>query len=354
MRDRLLPTLLAAVFAFGCTSKEFQGGGSSGAPSGGSAGSAGAAGSGAGGRGGAGGNVTGGSAGTPGCTCAPTEYCRGGECLACAELSSLDFGPPELLLDDPQMPLRFPRPADTPGSLFYRAGAEGMARIFHTPNTSMLGALAGNPDVTQQSGALFVAALDRGYNVIFDEINQGTRTARAASWNGATLGSQMEMPPPLSPGGFEDYSVAAATASGRLFWMSSRDLERRLRTGVVETGDGVAVTLDVPKRAGSGTCEWFGNDATPWVTPDGRRMLFRSFPLDDACQPLDSDTTDLFVVPLEPMSGTPSSDAIALASLNEVGFTDTDPSLSPDLCTLYFASDRGSPSDFKLYRARRR
>jgi hypothetical protein len=357
MRDRSLEALLATVLALGCTSKEFQGdGGSSGSPSGGSAGSAGVTGgAGTGGSGGVGGNVAG-SGGTPGCSCAPTEYCRGGECLACAELAVLDFGPPELLLEFARTPLRFPRAAETPGSLFYRVGSDGSGQIHYTPNMSTLGALVGSADVNQQSGALFVGALNRSYNVIFDENNQGTRTARAASWNGTTLGAQMEMPPPLSPGGFEDYSVAAATATvnGRLFWMSSRDDVRQLRTGGLGTGESDAVTINVPKRVGSGTCEWFGEDATPWVTPDGRRMLFRSFPLNDSCQPLDAETTDLFVVPLEPTSGIPSFDAVALASLNEVGFTDTDPSLSPDLCTLYFASDRGASSEFKLYRARRR
>ena len=291
----------------------------------------------------------------PSCTCAPTEYCRNGECLACAELSTLDFGEPELMLDSPQLSLRFPRDGGAMGSLFYRAGDEGSGHIHYTPSSTTLGSLVGNPDVNQQSGALFVSELDQTFNVIFDETSQGNRTGRAAAWNGTTLSAQMEMPPPLSPGGFEDYSVAAAGTTGRLFWMSTRD-GTALRTGVIESGNGDIVTIDVPKRTGSGTCVRIGDDATPWVTPDGRRLFFRSFPLDDACQPLDAATTDLYVVPLEPTTGMPVQPARALASLNEVGTTETDPSLSPDFCTLYFASDRGSAgnADFKLYRATRR
>ena len=291
----------------------------------------------------------------PSCTCAQTEYCRNGECLPCAELSTLDFGEPELLLDSPQFSLRFPRDGGAPGSLFYRAGDDGAGHIHHTPSSTTLGSLVGNPDVNQQSGALFVGGLDPTFNVIFDETNQGNRSARAALWNGTTLSSQMEMPPPLSPSGFEEYSVAAAATTGRLFWMSTRD-GTALRTGIFESGNGDIVNIDVPKRTGSGTCVRDGADATPWVTPDGRRMFFRAFPLDDACQPLDAATTDLFVVPLEPTTGMPVQPALALASLNEVGTTDTDPSLSPNFCTLYFASDRGSAgsSDFKLYRATRR
>jgi hypothetical protein len=84
-------------------------------------------------------------------------------------------------------------------------------------------------------------------------------------------------------------------------------------------------------------------------------MFFRSYPLGDTCSPLDAGTTDLFVVPLEPSSGMPAQPALALASLNEVGASETDPSLTPDFCTLYFASDRTAPgsSEFELYRARR-
>lgn len=291
----------------------------------------------------------------PGCSCAPTEYCRGGECLPCAELSTLDFGDPVLVLDDPGLSLRFPRAADTPSSLFYRGGNDGAGQIHYTANASALGPVVGEPNVNQQSGALYVAALGRSYNVVFDQTNQGMRTARAAIWNGTTLGASMDMPPPLNPGGFDVYSIAAATTTGRLYWMSTRD-GLNLRTGVIGGGEDTVVDVQVPKRTGTGTCPLSGTDATPWVTPDGRRMFFRSLPLDDACQPLDAATTDLYVVPLEPSSGLPSQPALALASLNEVGVTDTDPSLTPDFCALFFASDRNSSgnSDFKLYRANRR
>jgi hypothetical protein len=85
-------------------------------------------------------------------------------------------------------------------------------------------------------------------------------------------------------------------------------------------------------------------------------MFLRAEPLDDACQPLEAGATDLYVVPLEPTTGMPTQPALALASVSAVGSTETDPSLSPDLCTLYFASDVGSTGrqDFKLFRAPRR
>jgi hypothetical protein len=357
MRDRLLPVWLALGLFFGCGGNEFHGdgddassgSGGSGAVGGMTGGSSGTAGMPAGGTGAVGGSGT-------GCSCAPTEYCRSGDCLPCAELSTLDFGDPLLVLDDPERSLRFPRAADTPSSLFYRAGNEGAGELHHTPNASALGPVIGDPNVNQNSGPLYVAALGRSYNVVFDQTSQGMRTARAATWNGTTLSASMEMPPPLSPGGFDDYSVAAATSTSRLFWMSTRDDNVLIRTGQLGGGDGEVVNVRVPKRTGTGDCPLSGTDATPWVTPDGRRMFFRSLPPDDACQPLDAMTTDLYVVPLEPQSGVPTQTALALSNLNEVGVTDTDPSLTPDFCALYFASDRNSPgnSDFKLYRANRR
>jgi hypothetical protein len=213
----------------------------------------------------------------------------------------------------------------------------------------------GNNDVRQQSGLLFVGELGRSFNVVFDETSDAGRIMRAATWNGGALTGETDLPAPLSPGGHDDYSAATATSLGRLFWMSTRDDLLTLRTGVIDTGDGdVILEIDVPTRSG-GTCPRDGDDATPWVSPDGRRMFFRSFPLSDDCQALDAATTDLFVVALEPSSGIPPLPALALDSLNEVGSTETDPSLSQDFCAIYFASDRGAPgTDFKLYRAPRR
>jgi len=52
--------------------------------------------------------------------------------------------------------------------------------------------------------------------------------------------------------------------------------------------------------------------------------------------------------------GTPQIAATPLASLNNTGgmSSESDPSLSPDFCTIYFASDSGT-GDFDLYKAQR-
>jgi hypothetical protein len=201
-----------------------------------------------------------------------------------------------------------------------------------------------------------VDGVDPRFNLIFDQISSGERHVRGATWNGSALTAETEMPSPLSGSSWQEYSPAAASVTRRFYWMSTRDNMLELRTGVIETGEDEVVTIEVPKRVGTGTCPLPGNDATPWVTPDGRRMFLRAEPLDDACQPLEAGATDLYVVPLEPTTGMPTQPALALASVSAVGSTETDPSLSPDLCTLYFASDVGSTGrqDFKLFRAPRR
>jgi hypothetical protein len=237
--------------------------------------------------------------------------------------------------------------------MFYRIGPEGSGHFLYV-SSSGDSASAGGPPGSQQSAPLFVDGIDSRFNFMFDQSQNGTRYVRSATWNGGWT-NEAEMPPPLSPGGFEDYSPAAATGTGRLYWMTTRDGSVALRTGRIGTGEGDVISIEVPKRNGSGTCQRSGSDATPWVTPDGETMLFRSNPYDEACQPVEN-ATDLFVVSLDPNSGTPTGPAAPLTSLNGVGTTETDPSLSPDFCTLYFASNVGSSDGlgFKAYRAARR
>ena len=368
MRCRSLSAGLVVVAALGCSGKKFTAkgaeagdGGTAGSGMGGTTptgGTSGDAGTGTGGSGGmAGTDPSGGSGGMP-CTCPPTRYCRNGECLACDELSLLDFGAPELLLDHPSASIRFPRTGDTPDSLFFRAGDEGAGQLWYTANTREPGAFVGNAAANQQSGALYVGGLDSRFNLIFDETSNGARNVRGATWDGTSLTPTIALPSPLGGSNWEEYSPAAATGvTRRLYWMSTRDPpDIRIRTGELDSGDQIPVTIDIPKRLGSGTCPLVGSDATPWVTPDGRRMFLRAYAFDDTCQPLEAGATDLFVVPLEPSTGMPSQPAAQLASVSAVGSTETDPSLSPDLCTLYFASDVGSAGspDFKLFRAPRR
>ena len=59
-------------------------------------------------------------------------------------------------------------------------------------------------------------------------------------------------------------------------------------------------------------------------------------------------------MPLSKDTGLAAAAAIALSSLNTIGggSNESDPSLSTDSCTIYFASDSGTASS-DLYRAQR-
>jgi len=85
----------------------------------------------------------------------------------------------------------------------------------------------------------------------------------------------------------------------------------------------------------------------------GTLLLFSNASLDGDCKANDGGATDLFAAPLG-KDGLPLAAATALSSLNNTGgmSQETDPSLSPDACAIYFASDNGT-GDFDLYKAPR-
>jgi hypothetical protein len=120
--------------------------------------------------------------------------------------------------------------------------------------------------------------------------------------------------------------------------MSTRDGPATLRTAPHGTGQEVPFDLQIPDN--------------------GSLMLFSAPAVDAQCAPLDGGAPDLYAVPLAPSSGLPLTSAVALATVNRTAdnSSETDPSFSPDLCRIYFASDGGQAGghDFRLYRAGRR
>jgi hypothetical protein len=353
-------------------------GGTSGA--GGVAGSAGASGAGLVGMGGvaatagtgAAGRATGGgrggesSAGTGGagnCACGAGEYCRAGTCYDCADLGQLDFGEPEEILDDEAGDLRFPRQGATDGALFFTRVRAGGSELWYLPE---LGASApvslaevGTP--SRAGLAYFGDPGGLGFDVLFDEVGADAhRSIHAAGWQSDMLVNATDAPSPLSAGGFDDYSVAFASTPRRAYWMTTRDGAPTLRTGTLGSGDVMPVDAMVPAQTGGGVvCPRQGDDATPWVTRDGKVMLLSALPLDDACASVDGEASDLYVALLDATNGMPRANAtVAVSAVNRSTdrSSETDASFSDDLCTLYFASDGGDAGghDFRLFRASRR
>jgi hypothetical protein len=358
-----------------------SGGGTSGAAAGGGgrialAGMAGGAGASgrrgfAGGGGlGAGGSNAGGEAGIAGsagagdvCQCGVSQYCRAGTCLDCSDLSQLDFADATELLSYPGAGsgLRFPREGSAPGSLFYTLVTPSVSELWYTSDVAASPGMAIGASTDARFGLDFFGDPGTlGFDVLFGEAaSDGRRSIRAATWQASMLGSVVDAPPPLQPfdQGSDDYSIAFARATERTYFMTTRSGSVELVTGTLGSAQADAVVLALP-AAGGGTCPRTGDDATPWVTPDGRLLLFSAPPVDPSCQLVDGSATDLYVALLNSMTGLPLATAVPLVGVNlsSGDSSESDASFSADLCTLYFASDGGTAQghDFRLYSAARR
>jgi hypothetical protein len=371
--------LIAAALLGACSGDAFSAdpGGSDAAAGAGGASGTGGAGGGAGdaGRGGAsatagvaGGTTTdaGGGAGGGGCACSPGEYCAEGDCLPCNGIGRFEFGVPELLgAFTMDASLRFPRAYGAAGLTFTAAATLAQPVVWMTQD---LAASAGSPLAEAdgpgaESAPVWFAALPdsplgKGPTLLFDRealVGDADRDLYALEASGATYGSADLLPPPLNLPGASDFQIAIAPDKGRAWWHSTR-------SGTVEllTASTGALTAEVVAPAAatpSGTvCAILDVDVTPWAMPDGRLLLLSAAPVDDDCNPLGGGAArDLYAVHVSSASGQPVVPAAPLGAVNEPGADDTDPSLSADLCWLYFASDRANPGArrHRLYRAPR-
>jgi hypothetical protein len=369
--------LSALLFAAGCGGSQFT----AQASAGGSAGesnatdSAGAAGEAEGGT--SGGGVGGGAAGTAGvagsagkpataCDCAKGSYCQDGTttCRKCSDFSLLEFAAPEKLATVSQNAAgkeRFPRAASVGLDLFYRAGSDLKQSIWYaaSPVSGVGKQLIGAVGIV--SGPLFAPGFTT-QNFFFDRADAmtGLRQIMAGVWiGGALTGAADAVPAPINAasGAKDDFSVAIAADVKRVYWMSARNKNPEpdlVWTTYSATGSAPEPTvLNLQVQAGAGKCARLGDDATPWVNAAGTLLLFRSESMNDNCEANDSGAYDLFATPLG-KDGLPLGPGVALSALNNTGgmSTETDPSLSQDSCTIYFASGIGQ-GDFDLYRAAR-
>jgi len=323
---------------------------------------------------GAGGNAEGGSSGdesgsggdmpsaggggkpTVGCDCTVGEYCQDGttKCRKCADFSRLEFGTAQKLGTLALSIERFPRSAGIGSQLFYVSGAPDQARILYTAAPVSGAGVTLTPPTQVESGPLYV----NGYaeqNLFFDRQQPDGRKLMMATWTAPDLRTADALvPAPINASGFDDYSIAISPNTGHVYWMSTRNGAPELLWQPTSLSAPPApAPLDLKLKVGSAECARSGDDATPWVNLAGTLLLFSNPSLNDSCEPNDSGASDLYAAPLN-KEGTAAGSAIALGSLNVTGGTsrETDPSLSPDSCAIYFASDNGT-RNFDLYRAPR-
>jgi hypothetical protein len=352
-------------------------GGSAGAGgSGGAGGSAGAGGSsGAGGSAGAGGS--GGAGGGDGGVTCPTNcpdgsYCDPtlGQCVSCTDTTRLVFGNPVKLgvSNGPGANQAFPR-VQNDGQIWrmdyrYTEGntndqlATGGGYPFGS-GTALSGAGINTSGV--ESGPLplppatpvpGVVGASTGYFLLFDSDRSGRREIYAAAGIGAATATAI---PGAINQGSDDYHVAYAyKGASRFWWTSTRDFGGSTKTGLVSMDANGSTVVPVPIVLPLG-CHTKTADLAPWVTPDGNLLFFHSQEWDPATgcqQTINGGQVRLYVVAVDPTTGLPLGTASEVTQIMNTSWRYQTPSLSPDMCALFFATD-GGKNELDIYRATR-
>jgi hypothetical protein len=192
-----------------------------------------------------------------------------------------------------------------------------------------------------------------GYNFFFDRsvpddggvtglrIMYGARVDAAGRTTAVTA-----LPPPFNA--FPRVGYGFALSEKRAFWTERLDnaLNVQLWTAPVE-GDIITgrVNLTLPNG-----CAVYELDYTVWSPLDGRFILLSYAERDENCTQA-VFTNDIGLLRVN-AAGQAVGNVIPL-NVNLSGISDTDPSLSPDMCFMYFASTRDDDRLFRIYRARR-
>ncbi|WP_437298166.1 hypothetical protein [Sorangium sp. So ce426] len=341
----------------------------------GGAGGDGGGGSGGGGEGGgsASSSAASGGGGEGGCgACREGEFCTASEtCVSCAARGgALSFGALSEIEVMGAMPA-FPRVRAEPGE------DEATLRLVYTAkfgsDDTKIATATGRPWTAgevvasflvdaegQESGPLLLpldAPSPRGGfpagSLLFDRLPTAPGSLPQLLVADGIEATQADALPALSPdGGSRSVAVAHGQRPSYRYWFMTRQQDAggtasRLVTRRAEDAEVQVLDIRLP-----GDCPAQGDDLAPWVTPDGRLLFFqarysargecaaasvlRSFyvALGDDGLPVDDQPARMLLPNLTP--------SVALMT----------PSLSPDECTLYLASDRDGQQ--KLYAASRR
>lgn len=373
-----LGSIGVALMTLACTSSnDFV---SQSAGAGGSSGAAGAGSGGnpAGGSGGAGatdGGGAGGAAGAPGtdaavaCTddsaCGPGHYCGAdAACHDCADTARFHFGAPEPLdhvnTAHPNDWLRYPRAVGDQGLIYTVEGSFGLTRaIWVTDDFATSEGIEATANTDGDGAPLIAAAPASGalssYNFYFDHAIPNTlnRQIVGASIDdkGVTTGFA-PLPAPINDAN-SNLSLALAADAGRAWWSSDRVtgiFKYQLFTASVLAAGSTTAT-QVSLTTAPANCPLDVPDPSPWATPDGTLLLFNSSEHYTDCNNTNAPL-DMFVARPD-KSGKVSQQADEI-DVDLQNINDTQPSLSPDMCWLYFASDRNGANSTRLYRAHRR
>jgi hypothetical protein len=306
--------------------------------------------------------------------CGAGEYCARGRCQPCADLSSISspadlvFAAPEPLAamnaDAGLYFLRYPRIFGEPPQLTYTRDYFG-GQLWLTEDfaSSAGAAMTGELDVPTagENGALRIgwplAGSLSGVNFFFNRNEQSEAGALRVDIYGAVVDAAgtatrvVRLPQPFNgaPGSVRS-SYGLALSRSHAFWTINEDGALDVHTysmKLADEGTPTDIRFELP-----GACVLGEFEYGLWAVPDAPWLFFSARERNASCKPLAAEPYDVFVVKLND-AGVPAGPAVSVTGVNQSGVLDMDPSLSPDLCWMYFASDRDTPKTLRLFRAHR-
>lgn len=338
---------------------------------------------GSGGTGGTSGTTSSGEAGSDAGTtvppCVPGQCAQAGHycekssmtCQPCSDPTRFTFGNPAgLPMGFPLTNARsyFPRVAPDTGALFFSHKGKGSGTLEHLASApysqasqswgtwTMLPAPINSLD--EESAPLYLAngaalnglvdttivSLDTPV-LLFNSTRQGTEAIYAANLEGAKDVALVALPPSKS-----DEQIAVAVSQPRFFWVSDNTTQPGLVTWTPAMTAPEHVDIELDNGCSIATLEGLTG---PWVSSDGTLLLFGAvYPEPSTCTLKPGSPQLIFYARLDGSTGKQAAGNQARQIFPGSVKVDATPSLSADLCTLYFSRVDAS-ADVLLYKAER-
>lgn len=305
--------------------------------------------------------------------CGAGEYCVQGRCQRCSDLESIS-APGDLVFAEPEplTPtnadaglyfLRYPRIFGEPPQLTYTRDYFGGQLWFTEDFGQSAGApMTGELDVVDagENGGLKVdwvlpGSLS-GLNFFFNRNEHSEGGGLRVELYGAVIDAAgtatrvVRLPAPFNgPLGGARSSYALALSRAHAFWTINNDGSLDVHTFSMKLGaeTPTEIQFELPGGCVLGEFEY-----GLWAAPDAPWLFFSARERNAGCKTLAAEPFDVFAVKLND-AGLPDGPAVSVAGVSQPGVLDMDPSLSPDACWLYFASDRDTPKTLRLFRAHR-
>ncbi len=289
------------------------------------------------------------SSGVAACTptsCGTNTYCDStkGVCVACTDFSRFHFAQPFALT----VPLpgsgtaRFPRMSPTDGTMYLTYTEGGSTLLASAPylafpkwSAAMLLPSPPNPASTTGAdylGPLFLpdgstihdldGSIPSGAVLLFDAPGSNAIAGvprKVFAYPASSGQAAVQLSLPGSTDTTSEWRIAVATDANRLFWLSSNP------QGLVTAKPGDSASVAVPTALDDGSA---GVANQPWVTPDGKILLF-------ATTYAKQLITHVFWSELDATTGQAKGNATRIYPMDATD-ADGDPALASNACALLF------------------